>query len=147
MAKAILRRLKFDNDTTDAVCNLIKIHDDRPEINPRNVRRLIIRVGKDNFENLLAVKRADTYGQSLQNREEKFAYIDSLEEMYHQILEQEDCLSIKDLRINGKDLIGMGVPQGQKIGQILKTVFDEVVDQPDLNDREYLLNRVKDMLQ
>ena len=41
----------------------------------------------------------------------------------------------------------MGVPQGQKIGQILKTVFDEVVDQPDLNDREYLLNRVKDMLQ
>lgn len=147
MAKAILRRLKFDNDTTDAVCNLVKNHDDRPEINPRNVRRLIIRVGKDNFENLLAVKRADTYGQSLQNREEKFAYIDSLEEMYHQILEQEDCLSIKDLKINGKDLIGMGVPQGQKIGQILKTVFDEVVDQPDLNDREYLLNRVKDMLQ
>ncbi|WP_408633909.1 CCA tRNA nucleotidyltransferase [Pseudobutyrivibrio ruminis] len=147
MAKAILRRLKFDNETTDAVCNLIKNHDDRPEVTPRNIRRLIIRVGKDNFEDLLAVKRADTMAQSMYCRDEKLAYIDSIEAMYRQILEQEDCLSIKDLKINGKDLIGMGVPQGQKIGQILKTVFDEVVDQPDLNDREYLLNRVKDMLQ
>ena len=147
MAKAILRRLKFDNETTDAVCNLIKNHDDRPEVTPRNIRRLIIRVGKDNFEDLLAVKRADTMAQSMYCRDEKLAYIDSIEAMYRQILEQEDCLSIKDLKINGKDLIGMGLPQGQKIGQILKTVFDEVVDQPDLNDREYLLNRVKDMLQ
>ena len=147
MAKAVLRRLKFDNETTDAVCNLIKNHDDRPEVTPRNIRRLIIRVGKDNFEDLLAVKRADTMAQSVYCRDEKLAYIDSMEVMYRQILEQEDCLAIKDLKINGKDLIEMGVPQGQKIGQILKTVFDEVVDQPDLNDREYLLNRVKDMLQ
>ena len=126
---------------------MIKNHDDRPEVTPRNIRRLIIRVGKDNFEDLLAVKRADTMAQSVYCRDEKLAYIDSMEVMYRQILEQEDCLAIKDLKINGKDLIEMGVPQGQKIGQILKTVFDEVVDQPELNDREYLLNRVKDMLQ
>jgi tRNA nucleotidyltransferase (CCA-adding enzyme) len=147
MAKTILRRLKFDNDTIGAVCNLVRNHDDRPEVNPRNIRRLIIRVGKDNFENLLAVKRADTLAQSMYRRDEKLAYIDSLESMYRQILAQEDCLSIKDLMINGKDLIEMGVPQGKQIGHILNTVFDEVVDQPDLNDREYLLNRVKDMLQ
>ncbi|WP_028242906.1 CCA tRNA nucleotidyltransferase [Pseudobutyrivibrio ruminis] len=147
MARDILRRLKFDNDTTDKVCNLVKNHDDRPEINERNVRRMIIRVGQDNFDDLLAVKRADCLAQSMYNREEKLAYIDKLEQVYRQVIAAGDCLRIKDLKVNGKDLIDMGVPQGQRIGEILKAVFDEVVDNPELNDRDYLLNRVKDMLQ
>ncbi|MBQ5425670.1 MAG: polynucleotide adenylyltransferase, partial [Pseudobutyrivibrio sp.] len=67
--------------------------------------------------------------------------------VYRQVITAGDCLKIKDLKVNGKDLIDMGVPQGQRIGEILKAVFDEVVDNPDLNDRDYLLNRVKDMLQ
>ena len=143
----MLRRLKFDNDTTDKVCNLVKNHDDRPEITERNVRRMIIRVGQENFDDLLAVKRADTMAQSMYHREEKLAYIDELEKMYRAIVAAGDCLKIKDLKINGKDLIDMGVPQGQRIGEILKAVFDEVVDNPECNDRDYLLNRVKDMLQ
>ena len=147
MARDVLRRLKFDNDTTDKVCNLVKNHDDRPEVNERNIRRMIIRVGKENFEDLLAVKRADTLAQSMYHRDEKLAYIDELEQMYKSIIAAGDCLKIKDLQINGKDLIDMGVPQGQRIGEILKAVFDEVVDNPKLNNRDYLLNRVKDMLQ
>ena len=147
MARTILRRLKFDNDTTDKVCNMVRNHDDRPEINPRNIRRLIIGVGKDNFEDLLAVKRADCLAQSMYHRQEKLAYIDEMEQAYRQILADEDCLAIKDLKISGKDLLEMGVPQGQKIGEILKAIFAEVVDNPALNDRDYLLNKAKDMLQ
>ncbi len=147
MARTILRRLKFDNDTTDKVCNMVRNHDDRPEINPRNIRRLIIRVGKDNFDDLLAVKRADCLAQSMYHREEKLAYIDEMEQAYRKILADEDCLAIKDLKISGKDLLEMGVPQGQKIGEILKAIFAEVVDDPTLNDRDYLLNKAKDMLQ
>ncbi|SFI07734.1 tRNA nucleotidyltransferase (CCA-adding enzyme) [Pseudobutyrivibrio sp. OR37] len=147
MARTVLRRLKFDNDTIDRVCNLVKNHDDRPEINERNVRRMIIRVGQDNFDDLLAVKRADCLAQSMYHREEKLAYIDELEQVYRQVISAGDCLKIKDLKINGKDLLDMGVPQGQKIGEILKALFDEVVDNPKLNERDYLLNRVKDMLQ
>ena len=147
MARAFLRRLKFDNDTTDRVCNLVKNHDDRPEISERNVRRMIIRVGQENFNDLLAVKRADCLAQSMYHREEKLTYIDELERVYKEIVAAGDCLKIKDLKINGKDLLELGVPQGQRIGAILKDVFEEVVDNPSLNDREYLLNRVKDMLQ
>ena len=110
-------------------------------------RRLIIRVGKDNFEDLLAVKRADCLAQSMYHREEKLAYIDEMEQSFRQILADEDCLAIKDLKISGKDLLEMGVPQGQKIGEILKAIFAEVVDDPTLNDRDYLLNKAKDMLQ
>ncbi len=147
MARAILRRLKFDNDTTDRVCNLVRYHDDRPEINPRNIRRMIIRVGKDNFEDLLAVKRADALAQSMHHRDDKLKYIDDMEAAYKDILKNEDCLRIKDLHINGKDLINMGVPQGERIGEILGTLLDEVVDNPEFNNRDYLVKRVKDMLQ
>ena len=146
MARDILRRLKFDNDTTAKVCNLVRNHDDRPEITPRNIRRLIIRVGKDNYMDLLAVKRADALAQSMYHRQEKLDYIDGLEAMYNQVLEAEDCLSIKDLEVNGKDLIAMGVPQGQRIGEILNSLFDEVIDNPECNNRDYLFNRAKDML-
>ena len=147
MARVILRRLKFDNDTTDRVCNLVRYHDDRPEVTPRNIRRMIIRVGKDNFEDLLAVKRADALAQSMYHRDEKLKYIDDMEAAYKDILKNEDCLRIKDLHINGKDLINMGVPQGERIGGILGTLLDEVVDNPEFNNRDYLVKRVKDMLQ
>ncbi|WP_072913433.1 CCA tRNA nucleotidyltransferase [Pseudobutyrivibrio xylanivorans] len=146
MARTVLRRLKFDNDTTDKVCNLVKNHDDRPEINPRNVRRMIIRVGQENFNDLLAVKRADCLAQSMYHREEKLSYIDELEKVFNEVVAAGDCLRIKDLQINGKDLIAMGVPQGQRIGAVLSTIFDAVVENPELNQRETLLNMVKSMI-
>jgi tRNA nucleotidyltransferase (CCA-adding enzyme) len=146
MAREILRRLKFDNDTVAKVCNLVKNHDDRPEISQRNVRRMIIRVGQENFDDLLAVKRADTLAQSMYHREEKLAYIDELQRVYNEIVAAGDCLRIKDLKINGKDLIALGVPQGQQIGAILNAIFDEVVENPSLNDRETLLNKARSMV-
>ncbi len=146
MARTVLRRLKFDNDTTSKVCNLVKNHDDRPAINDRNVRRMIIRVGQENFPDLLEVKRADTLAQSTYLRDEKLAYIAELERVFHEIVEAGDCLRIKDLQINGKDLIAMGVPQGQRIGEVLNDIFDAVVDNPELNDRQILLNMAQSMI-
>ncbi len=146
MARTVLRRLKFDNDTTSKVCNLVKNHDDRPAINERNVRRMIIRVGQENFPDLLEVKRADTLAQSTYLRGEKLAYIAELERVFHEIVEAGDCLRIKDLQINGKDLIAMGVPQGQRIGEVLNDIFDAVVDNPELNDRQILLNMAQSMI-
>ena len=146
MARTILRRLKFDNDTTDRVCNLVTNHDDRPPITERNVRRMIIRVGQENFKDLLAVKRADCLAQSMYRREEKLKYVDDLEVAFNSIIAAGDCLRIKDLQINGKDLIDLGVPQGTRIGEILNAVFDEVVEDPQLNNREYLLKRAKELI-
>jgi len=147
MAKAFMRRLKFDNETTDKVCNLVRNHDDRPEINPRNIRRMIMRVGRDNFGDLLTVKRADCMAQSLYHRQEKLDYINQMETVYKEIIEKDDCLAIKDLKVTGKDLIQMGVPQGKTIGKVLKGLLDDVVDNPEHNDREYLLKQIKGMLE
>lgn len=146
MARTILRRLKFDNDTSTAVVNLVRNHDDRPEVTPRNVRRMAIRVGEENMKALLAVKMADTLAQSDYQRQEKLEYIEDIRATFLQIQVDQNCLKIKDLKINGKDLIAMGLPQSNKIGIILKTLFDEVVDEPEKNHRDYLLMRARELM-
>jgi tRNA nucleotidyltransferase (CCA-adding enzyme) len=145
-ARTILRRLKFDNDTTDRVCRLIRYHDDRPKVTPRNVRRAISRIGVENMEALFAVKRADTLGQSLYCRAGKLAYIDEYEKQYRQIRSEEQCVQKKDLAINGRDLIAMGMQPGKEIGEVLDSLFEQVLDDPELNTREQLLALAHKML-
>jgi tRNA nucleotidyltransferase (CCA-adding enzyme) len=146
LARIILRRLKFDNDTTDRVCRLIRYHDDRPPVTPRNVRRAISRIGVDNMEALFAVKRADTLAQSLYCREEKLHYVDAYEQQYRQICSQNECVQKKDLAINGRDLIAMGMEPGREIGEVLDSLFEQVLDAPELNTREQLLELAHKML-
>lgn len=139
MARKILRRLRFDNDTTDRVCLLIRWHDDRPKLSQRNVRRVISRVGTDSMEDLFAVKRADTLGQSLYQRREKLDYVDEFERLYHEVLEKNQCVTKKDLAVNGRDLIALGMEPGPRLGEVLDTLFERVLDTPELNTREQLL--------
>jgi tRNA nucleotidyltransferase (CCA-adding enzyme) len=143
LAKKIMHRLKFDNDTTDRVCRLIRYHDDRPAVTPRNIRRAISRIGADNMTDLLAVKRADTLAQSEYRRDEKLAYLDEYENMYHEILHENQCVQKKDLAINGRDLIELGMQPGKAIGDVLDALFEAVLDDPALNTREQLLDMVK----
>ncbi len=147
MAKDILHRLKFDNYTIAAVANLVACHDDRPAVNARNIRRLMIRVGDENMENLLKVKRADTLAQSLYHRQEKLDYIEDIRGTVEEIRAHQDCLRIKDLKISGRDLIALGLPQGKQIGEVLSSLFEEVVENPHLNEREYLLEKSRQLIQ
>jgi tRNA nucleotidyltransferase (CCA-adding enzyme) len=143
LAKKIMHRLKFDNDTTDRVCRLIRYHDDRPAVTPRNIRRAISRIGADNMNDLLMVKRADTLAQSKYRLEEKLAYLDEYENMYREICRENQCVQKKDLAINGRDLIELGMQPGKAIGDVLDGLFEAVLDDPALNTREQLLDMVK----
>lgn len=143
LARAILRRLKFDNDTTASVCLLIRYHDDRPKITPRNVRRAISRIGLEHMQQLFAVKRADTLAQSMYQRNEKLAYIDSYEETYRKICEEKQCVQKKDLAINGRDLIALGMKPGKELGEVLQALFEQVLDDPSCNTKETLLARAE----
>ena len=93
MTRKILRRLKFDNRTTDCCCKLVKEHDDRPAITERNVRRALSRIGTELFPLLFEVKRADTLGQSMYKRAEKLEYIAEYERVYRKILADHQCVS------------------------------------------------------
>lgn len=137
--RQILRRLKLDNDTTDAVCRLVEWHDDNPELSERNVRRAMHRIGLEQYPGLFAVKRADILAQSDYQREEKLAYVADYERIYKAVMEKEQCVTIKDLAINGSDLIAAGMQQGRELGVVLKALLERVLDEPELNTKEQLL--------
>ena len=147
MAHRILRRLKFDVDTMQKVCGLVEWHDDNPNLTPAGIRKAIYRVGEERYPDLFALKRADVLSQSGYRREEKLAYIQSYQKLYEEIIEQKDCLSLKKLAVNGRDLMELGIKPGKKIGQILQKLLEEVLEEPDKNKKEYLLERVKQTYQ
>lgn len=142
LAKAILHRLKFDNRTTERVCGLIRWHDDRPELSPRGVRRAVSRIGLEYYPDLFAVKRADILAQSSYRQAEKLVYVDCYEKLYGEILEKQQCLTLKQLAVNGSDLIAEGMEPGREIGAMMKRLLDRVLEQPELNTKEKLLELV-----
>jgi tRNA nucleotidyltransferase (CCA-adding enzyme) len=96
------------------------------------------RIGVEHIPMLLELKRADVLAQSLYEREEKLAYVDTFEALYKQILKNEDCVTKKDLAIGGKELIAMGMKPGPKIGETIDALLDAVLEEPALNTREKL---------
>lgn len=145
MARQILRRLKFDNDTTDRVCRLILCHDDNPPLEKRAVRRAIYRNGTGQYPELFDIKMADVLAQSEYKREEKIAYIKEYEAIYREIIQKKECLSIKELAVTGTDLIADGMQPGKKIGETLKQLLDYVLEYPENNTKEKLLEQVHKM--
>ena len=136
----ILKRLKFDRDTMDKVKQLIKYHDYRFPAEKKNVRKAVNKIGEELFLSFLEVKRADTVAQSNFLQDEKFEWIDKVNELYEEILRDKECLSLKDLAVNGRDLIEMGITPGKELGDILAAMLADVLDEPSHNIKEYLLD-------
>jgi tRNA nucleotidyltransferase (CCA-adding enzyme) len=147
MAKGILKRLKFDNATIDFVYRMVKHHDDRPPMdNMALVRRRISEIGLENMPMMIEIKRADILAQSDYEFESKMGYVDDLENAYKEVLKNNYCVDKKDLSVNGKDLIAMGMKPGEEIGVVLDLLFDVVINDPRLNEREKLLERANKLI-
>lgn len=141
MAKSIMRRLKFDNDTIHTVYRLVLYHDYINDMDPdlRLVRRTINKIGEDIFPLLFQVKRADILAQSDYRRKEKLERLKKWEELYDQVLEKKQCVSLKDLAVTGHDLIAVGIKPGKGLGDILQNLLEMVLDDPECNTKEKLL--------
>lgn len=139
MTKEILRRLKFDNDTLGKVTKLVQYHDYRIPAEPKRVRRAMNKIGEELFSYYLEVRRADTLAQSEYMREEKLQNIQDMETCYLEILKKKECVSLKNLAITGSDLIADGMQPGKKIGIVLNTLLEMVIEDPELNTKDQLL--------
>lgn len=139
MTKGILHRLKFDNDTLDKVLKIVRYHDQEIGLNESSVRRAANRMGEDFFPMLFAVQRADILAQSDYLREEKLQKLAYIKELYEGICQRQECLSLKDLAVTGADLIALGMPPGKGMGAILHELLELVLDGPERNTREELL--------
>lgn len=143
MAKEILRRLKFDNDTIARVSALILWHDSMPELQEASVRRAIHRVGIAQYPALFEVQRADTLAKSAYRQQEKLDRICVYERMFQEILDKRQCLSVKELAVDGSDLIALGMEPGREIGEMLQFLLARVLEHPEDNTLEVLKNLVK----
>ena len=144
MTREAMERLRFSRDWTDRVAHLVREHmfDYRPEWSDAAVRRFIRSVGVDAIADLFDLRIADNIGNGL-----KVGFPHYLEEMRERvegILEAEEALSVRDLAVDGKDVMSvLGVPPGPRVGEILNQLLEEVLERPDLNRRETLLERIR----
>lgn len=145
IARKAMRRLKFDNDTTDKVTKLVLYHDYDIAPTKAGVRRAMNRMGEDIFAMIFTVRRADIGAQSDYMREEKLAKVAYIEKLYREILSHKDAVTLKDLAISGSDLIAEGMPPGRQIGETLAALLEKVLDDPDLNRKEILLKLSKEL--
>ena len=139
MTKQILRRLKFDNDTMNKVVRLVQYHDYRMPAEPKNVRRAMNKIGEDLFPYYLEVRMADTLAQSEYLQEEKIQNIQDVRICYEEILEKKECVSLKTLAVTGSDLIANGMKPGKEIGEVLNKLLEYVIEHPEANEKETLL--------
>lgn len=147
MARAIMRRLKFDNDTIRKVCQLVRWHDLRPEADPSSVRKAVNIIGKDLFFDFIALEMADTFAKSLYQRERHLTRIEEVNKTYIHVLGHQDPLSLKELALDGNDLLKMGI-KGREIGTILNGALMMVLEDPANNTKDiltaYALSRHQD---
>lgn len=146
IARKILRRLKFDNDTVKKVTRLVCYHDYRIEATPKNVRRAMNRIGVELFPYYLAVRMADVKAQSPYRRREKIENIVAMREVYQETLLNGDCVTLRDLAVGGRDLMELGMQPGKELGSMLSELLEWVIDEPECNKKEILCEYVKEKL-
>lgn len=146
MASQILRRLRFDNDTRNQVRRLVSWHDYRFTCTHRAMRKAVYKIGEDIFENLLLVMKADVLAQSSYMQREKLEELERIDRMYQEIRRNNDCLSLKQLAVGGNDLIEAGIPKGREIGRVLELLLQDVLDNPQWNEKDLLMDRVYKMM-
>jgi tRNA nucleotidyltransferase (CCA-adding enzyme) len=138
IANTVMHRLKFDNETRKNILTLIE-HHDAPILNTKKaVRRSLNRLGTNMLQTLLKLQRADNLGQdpSVRCRQKE---LDAVQATLDELLAEEACFSLKDLAVDGKDMLELGLA-GREIGQALAFLLNAVIDEQVSNSRSELLD-------
>ena len=144
IAKTVMKRLKFDNDTIRKVTKLVAYHDYRMEPTGANVHRAMHEIGVELFPYYLAVRLADTKAQSSYERRGKLENIIQIRELYRNALRNKECVTLKDLAVTGTDLINLGIAPGKELGTLLNELLDMVIEDPAWNQKGKLCDYVKE---
>lgn len=142
IAKEVMRRLKFDNESIGKVSRLVEAHDWTINAVSKHIRRYINRIGEEYFPEIFELNLADTLGQSDYKREEKLQFLEELKAAYNVVVAEGQCVSLKTLAVTGGDLIKAGMKPGPEIGEILNKMLMEVIDDPSKNNKEYLMTLI-----
>lgn len=140
MTDEIMKRLRFDNDTREKVVELVYCHDATFEVGKKYVKRWLNKIGEEQFRRLLNVRRADIKAQADMDQETRLQKIDNIGYILDEVLQDDECFSLKDLAVNGKDVMDtMLIKSGKEVGYWLNEILTRVIDGRLKNDREDLI--------
>ncbi len=139
LVKKILRRMKADNATIDTVARLVQWHDYPFVPEERAVRRAMHKIGAELFPLLLELRRADLVAHAEPYRTEGPENLRKVWQVFTEIQNRKECTSLKNLAVNGSDLIAAGFAPGKELGEVLNRLLAEVLEAPEKNKKETLL--------
>ena len=143
LAGDILRRLKVDAQLSKDILVLIENHDVRIDPSPQGVKRMMMRTGADVFPKLLILQEADNMAKNMKFFQDKLNKLNDIRKIYQKVVAERHPYRISDLAINGRDLNKLGFCAGHEIGDTLLKLLEEVMIDPSLNTRDYLMMRAR----
>ena len=138
----IMKRLKFDNDTISKVSELVFFHDATFTVERKSIKRWLNKLGEEQFRRLLKIRIADVKAQAFEYEKDRVDKVTQIQMLLDEVLQENECFTLKYLAINGNDLIEYGIPEGKQIGNILNELLIMVIDGEIPNEKDKLLNMV-----
>ena len=140
LARSVMRRLKFDNDTIKKVTKLVCYHDYRIEATPQNVRRAMIPDRSGSCSRIISPCVWRMSKHSPYRKKEKIENIIEMREIYQETLISGHCVNLRGLAVTGKDLMQLGMEPGRKLGSMLNELLEWVIDEPECNKKNFCVN-------
>lgn len=146
IAYNVLNRLRFDKKSISKICKLILYHDLQVNETEKSVKKAITKIGESMFEDWLKIRRADILAQNPIYMENRLVSLNKIYSIYKKIIKEKQCLTIKNLAINGDDIIKTGISEGKQIGSILSQLLDIVIENPQLNNKDTLFKYIEKLI-
>lgn len=137
ISSPILKRLKVSNDIYNRVMELVPIHDAHIGTDKKSIKKWLSKIGEERLLDLVKVKRADKLAQNTELVQQELENLKITESMIYEIVEEGEPFCIKDLDINGNDLLSLGL-KGKEVGEMLNLLLDEVISGKLENKKENL---------
>lgn len=147
IANNILLRLKTDTKSRELIVTLIQNHDIEFVPKQRFVNKMLNKFGEETFRELIAVKKADILAQSHKFLIERLNNLLEIEDMVTKTINSGQCFSLKDLNINGVDIMSLGITQGEIVGETLRYLLTNVIEEKLENDKGVLKTEAKKFLE
>ena len=142
IAKDVMDRLKFDNKTKQEVADLVLYHDADIYPGRRSVKRWLNKIGYEMLDKLINIKGADNGAHSEMAQISRPWRFLEVRNIAGDIMNEQQCFQIKDLAINGNDLINIGFNEGPGIGKVLNHLLEKVIDEEIENEYEALMEEI-----
>lgn len=147
IAERVVDRLKFDNKTKEAVLELILYHDSVIEPTAKTVKRWLNKIGAERLSQLLDVKMADIAAHADNTQTARINQYLAVREIAKEVIASEQCFRLKDLEINGRDVMSLGVEEGKRVGKILNCLLEGVISGDIDNTYEALLKCAREIIE